>query len=150
MARIYGRRSRNVLVVKGIRPCVAGALYDRVSIEHPRRTKASAQTYFSRDEFGRSFSLSVYILPLRDVCHSICQEGSLRFHTRRLVSLQYSTIYPTSKIARDAASGFSARFLIEDACLSLQILHFIALGCFSTWLYDDESNRKVLKSRREK
>lgn len=44
--------------------CVAGVFYDHISIEYPRQTKASARTYFFRDELGQSFSFSIYILAL--------------------------------------------------------------------------------------
>lgn len=86
-------------VVKGIRRVWQAHFMTVFPFEHPRRTKASAQTYFSRDEFGRSFSLSVYILPLQEMSAIPSVRQTVFGFIHRLVSLQYSTIYPTSKIA---------------------------------------------------
>lgn len=71
--------------------CVAGILYDHISIGYPRRTKASTQTYFFGDELGRShiFLLRIRAVVARYLSYIICQKGFAILKTN--ITLRYST-----------------------------------------------------------
>lgn len=142
-ARIYDRRSWNV-VVKGIRRVWQARFTTVFPIEHPRRARASAQTYLSRDEFGRSFSLSARILLLRETS-AISSVGKAVFGFVHIDSHHYGILHPVSKITRNGASQELS--LAEDA--PVYELQYMSLGCFSQskfrpCVYNGESrNKKV-------